>query len=217
MAKHNQAKLDKACTYLQDTHNAEWCATYGEPGYSDPERGIILANWNNIPKGLADWLEKCGYSLEWSDEWTIDYNHGKAYRTSPDSYHWESQIAITDDGEMLTPDDDASEWIDEFAMTDKGQPCKCLPSRITDDELTDAGFVMTNPGLESGWFPGQTDNPDVISRAAFDHGNAERVVFRKTENSQFYMRFECWVQTREDESSIELDDGCDAMADRMVK
>lgn len=87
-------KVQKALDWLADTHYAEWCTRYGEPGYHNPENGIILANWNDVPKGLADWLEKCGYSLEWSDEWMIDYAHDKAYRTSADGYHWEPQIML---------------------------------------------------------------------------------------------------------------------------
>lgn len=115
----------------------------------------------------------------------------------------ESQIAFTDWGEMLTPDDGASDWINEFAMTDKGQPVKCLPSWISADDLESAGFELAESNLESGWFPGQTDNPDAIATAAFDKGNAARVVFRKLENSQFYIRFECWIEPAEETERVE--------------
>lgn len=188
---HNESKINQACAYLAETHSAEFASSYGEPGYSSPELGIIFANWNDIPKGLADWLEKCGFELEWSDEWeTIN---DKAYRTSPSSYDWESSIMLTDDGEWLTPDDDASAWIDECAMTDKAQPAKCLPSRITADELAENGFKQYAAELESGFHPGQTDSPADYAKRAFDAG-AIRVVFRKTENSQFYIRFECYAE-----------------------
>jgi len=184
----NAAKITKALEYLADKHCAEFACTYGEPGYSDPAKGIVLANWNNVPDGLGDWLERCGYSLEWSDEWTVV--NDKAYRTSPDSYHWESQLSVTDNGEYLSPDDSDADWIDEFAMTDRGQPVKCLPSRI---DPASEGFTLYAGELESGHHSGQTDNPDVIAHQAFESG-AERVVFRKVENSQFYCRFECWME-----------------------
>lgn len=63
----------------RDKHNeqVEFAGHYGEPGYSDPEKGIVFANWNNIPKRIADGLEAQGYELEWSDEWHIDYNKVK--------------------------------------------------------------------------------------------------------------------------------------------
>lgn len=187
-------KESQALQYLQETHSAEWFATYGEPGYSDTEKGGVLANWNDVPKGLADWLESCGFSLEWSDEWYIDYDNGlKAYRTSPDSYSWESSLFLTDDGEYLTPDDSDSEWIDAAAMTDKGRPARVIPSRIGDDSLRAEGFEPFRVDCESGFFPGQTDNPDELARQAFDQG-AYRVVFRRREASQFYTRWECWAE-----------------------
>lgn len=194
---HNEAKIKSALAYLAEKHCADFAQTYGEPGYSDPERGIIKANWNNIPSGLADWLERCGYSLEWSDEW--EFIDNKAWRSSPDSYSWESQIMLTDDGEWLTPDDDVSAWVDECAMTDKGQPAKCLPSRISAAELTECGFKLFAGELEHGFHPGQTDNPAELARQAFGQG-AQRVVLRKVENSQFYCRFECWAEFSEGEA-----------------
>jgi len=187
--KHNQTKIRKACEYLAETHNAEWGAEYGEPGYANPEFGVILANWNNVPKGLADWLETVGYSLEWSDEWTIV--DGKAYRTQPDCYSWESSLILTDDGEYLTRDDSPSGILECLAMTDWGQPIRCVPSWVSVDALTSEGYALFKGELESGMFPGQTDNPEKIARQAFEQG-AERVIFRKVENSQFYCRFECY-------------------------
>jgi len=187
--KHNQTKIRKACEYLAETHNAEWGAEYGEPGYANPEFGVILANWNNVPKGLADWLETVGYSLEWSDEWTIVGE--KAYRTEPDCYSWESSLILTDDGEYLTRDDSPSGILECLAMTDWGQPIRCVPSWVSVDALTSEGYALFKGELESGMFPGQTDNPEKIARQAFEQG-AERVIFRKVENSQFYCRFECY-------------------------
>lgn len=182
-------KIKSALQYLQEKHYAEWCSVYGEPGYTDPEKGIILANWNNIPKGLADWLEKCGYSLEWSDEWCIDYDYSKAYRTSPDSYHWEPQIMVPAEScEYITPDDSPSTWIEACQITSNGQPIQCLPSWISNADIESQGFNLQQSDFESGYFPGQTDNPANIARKLFESG-AYRVVFSKIENSQFYCKF----------------------------
>ena len=180
-------KLQKALYYLQDKHCAEWCTHYGEPGYQDPEKGIIFANWNDIPKGLAEWLEKCGYSLEWSDEWYVDYNNDKAYRTSPDCYSWESQIMYLD-GDYLTPDDSPSEWIEACQVTSNGQPMACLPSWVNEQDILEAGFTLQNDGLESGFHPGQNDDPKAITKGLIERG-VYRVLFQKRENSQFYCRF----------------------------
>lgn len=183
--------IEKALQYLQDKHQAEWCGKYGEPGYQDPEGGIIFANWNNVPQGLQDWLETQGFTLQWSDEWIIDYNNDKAYRSSPDCYQWECQFLVGD-GEYIFPDDGADVFIEHCSITDYAQPLGCLPSWVTAEDLEAAGYSLEKEGLENGWHPGQTDDPTPIAKAAFEEG-AERVVFRKVENSQFYIVFECWV------------------------
>ena len=189
-----EQKVESALLYLEDKHYARFAISYGEPGYSDPENGIIFANWNNVPKGLADWLESKGYALEWSDEWTeVD---DKAYRTSPDSYQWESSLILTNDGEYLTRDDSASAIIDELAMSDRSHPIGCVPSWITAEEIIETGFTLYAGELESGHHGGQHDDPQTIARKAFAEG-AARVIFRKVENSQFYVRFECYVENEE--------------------
>lgn len=192
------SKLDKAIDYLVNSHNAEYCTHYGEPGYQDPEHGIIFADWNDIPKGLADWLEKCGYSLEWSDEWYVDYCHSKAYRTRPDSYHWESSIMLLHDRcEYITPDDSADTWIEACQITSNGQPMACLPSWISEADILEAGFTLQNSDLESGFFPGQTDDPVKITADLIKRG-AYRVLFQKRENSQFYCRFAVYADFGDD-------------------
>lgn len=188
-------KLQKAITYLTESHNAEWAECYGEPGYGQPEKGVILADWNNIPKGLADWLEKCGYKLEWSDEWAIVYSgaQSKAYRTQPDSYSWEPSLILSDDGEYISPDDGADCAIDECAMSDQAHPCRLLPHWVTENDLIEAGFVRVAEHQESGHHPGQTDEPAPIAKAQFDNG-ASRVVFKRIESSQFYSVWDAWAQ-----------------------
>lgn len=185
-----EKRIDGALTYLQDKHDAQFASTYGEPGYTDPVRGILFADWNNVPKGLADWLEKLGYECEWSDEWL--QHDDKAYRTSPDCYQWEPSFVLTVDCEVMTRDDDHEAIIDELAMTDWNQPIACVPSWVARDSITNAGYTLHAGELESGFHPGQTDDPAAIAKLAFNVG-AERVVFRKLENSQFYIRFECFA------------------------
>ncbi len=193
MAKrHIEDHIRSACAMLQEKHYASFASTYGEPGYSDTERGIIFANWNNIPKGMADWLEGVGFALEWSDEWT-EVND-KAYRTSPDCYSWESQIHLTTDGEYITPDDGADAWIDELACTDRGQQFGALPTWITAEDVESAGFVLHVDGAQTGLHSGMTDDPAAMMRQAFDTNAASRVVFRRTENSQFYTTWQMWIE-----------------------
>lgn len=189
--------MEKALEYLQDEHHAEWCSRYGETGYQDPESGLILfANWNNVPKGLRKWLQAQGCELEWSDEWVIDYKNDKAYRCSPDCYQWEPQFLVGD-GDYIFPDDGAQAFIEECQMLDKAHPQRCLPSWVQPADLEEAGFQLAEGRLENGWHHGQTDDPEKISADLFKRG-AEAVVFRKLENSQFYIAFQAWVRWPEE-------------------
>jgi len=177
----------------------DWTEEYGEPGYANPELGIILSNWNYFPRWFGDALERAGYELEWSDEWTIDWDgQQKAYRTSPDSHSWEPSFIYTDDG-ILTRDDDHADVIDYCAIESAKDPIRCVPSWVTDEDMFGAGYEPDGSEYpyESGWHPGQDDDPKKIAERAFKFG-AKKMVFRKVENSQFYARFEAWVQKEEE-------------------
>lgn len=188
-------KITELLEYLQNEHNAEWCDEYGEPGYDQPQAGIVFANWNDIDKDIQTTLEEAGYELEWSDEWVIDYDYGKAWRIYPTSYGWQCSIMITDDGEIITPDDGAEVFIEECAITDHMQPIKPLPNWITLEDLCAAGFERHNAyPYQSGFHPGQTDNPAEIARNLFEDEDVIEVVFQIDENSQFYTCFNVWVK-----------------------
>lgn len=184
---YNAPDVDEIITYLCEVHDAEYCSHYGEPGYHDPEKGIIFCDWNNIPDVLTDILEEHGYSLEWSDEWYIDYDNDKAWRTSPTSYDWQCSIRICD-RYVLTPDDDISEWIYE-CLNDCNQ---ALPDWITEHDLTEAGFELYNDEYyESGWYPGQNDDPATIAAKLPDD---LEYVFHIPSVGQFDMKFDLYVR-----------------------
>ena len=183
--------------HLRDNHYLDQCSQYGEPGYQDPEAGILFANWNPVPGWIQKYLEEAGYELEWSDEWYVDYNYGKAYRTSADSYHWQCQIHVTEAGEVLTPDNSDSDWVEEFMMTDKGHTPKVLPSRI---DPTTCDFEQVNDEhFENGWHPGQTDDPKEIAKKLFEDSTVEAMVFRLSEVSQFYVKFDVFARRQPEE------------------
>lgn len=172
-------------------HDIDFAPVYGEPGYTDPKAGILFANWNYTERDLGDYLEKLGFECEWCDEWTVV--NQKAYRISPDSYGWESMIFLTEDGEYITPDDDIQDWIDAM----KDAPDRCLPSRYTEAMLKEAGWERVDETYENGWHPGQNDDPKKIYDALIKRSDVQSVVFRKEENSQFYIKFEAYILPRE--------------------
>lgn len=175
----------------RQSETLDFAGEYGERGYTQPEKQVVLANWNNVPKRIADGLERQGYSLEWCDEWAIVRD--KAYRTSANSYHWQSLILATEEGDYLTPDDSVADWIAACEQTCNGQPQRALPARITREEIEAEGWTKHNGTYENGWHPGQTDNPEAIALELLKTHDA--VVFHIPELSQFYLKFEVYTRS----------------------
>lgn len=175
-----------------DEHNeqVEYASAYGEPGYAC-EKGVVLANWNNVPGGLANALEREGYECEWYDEWVIDYSYDKAWRTSPDSYSWTCAVQYDDDGELMTPDDDVSRWIEWAQCECPDETPRALPAFIARGDIEAAGWKLYRDDYESGFHPGQTDNPKEITKELMQFH--DKVLFQHTENSQFYSKFAVYV------------------------
>ena len=82
-------------------------------GETQPTKGVLAANWNKFPRGLDSLLERLGFAVEWSDEWTTCDSCNKALRTQPDSYCWEPAFRETSDGETLCRACYADEYPDE--------------------------------------------------------------------------------------------------------
>lgn len=137
-------------------------------------------------------LEAQGVSFEWYDEWVIDHDHDKAYRTQPDSYLWQPSHVMTEDGALLTPDDDVETWID-WATEDGAS--RCLLSNVTDEsDVLGAGFERHNGQFESGWHPGQDDDPKVIADAIREqHGDVD-IVFMLDSTGQFDIAFSAYYR-----------------------
>jgi hypothetical protein len=83
-------KIDFATAIAVVERHTQYVRTalkYGEPGYDQPEIGIIFADWNRVPRFVGEWLEHHGFSCEWEDEW-IEDDECRAWRTSPTSWDW---------------------------------------------------------------------------------------------------------------------------------
>ena len=95
-----------------DPEDIQWAAEYAEPGYSDPESGILFADWNACSRRVQSLLEAAGYALEWDEEWYV-CECGKAFRVSPNSYSWLPSYV-----EALTLDVDPADY--GYVMLDEG-------------------------------------------------------------------------------------------------
>lgn len=176
--------------------DVDYAPNYGEPGYSDPETGILFANWNDCPKWLIAGLERRGYELEWKDEWIIAHETGKAFRTEPDSYSWKPYYVISEDsGEVIGGDEiesgDELEWyINEYLLND---PTKC---NLFDIDLASQGFEQFGGRYETGWHPGQNDSPPKV----FERIQRERpdydVVFSLDSKGQFDTEWSAWIRSQ---------------------
>ncbi len=183
---------------------------YAEPGYSEPECGIIATgNWNTIdkwnketnkhdlisdlPKRVGDIFEKMGIPCEWSDEWSQCGSCYKLIRTSPDSYSWQANYWLGD-GDITCAECVKS---DPEAYIEAHESDHHMFLSIEDIDPADHGYVLVNDEpYESGWHPGQTDDPKVVAKELVDKG-ITRFVFRKDENSQFYSKWSVYVHESE--------------------
>lgn len=171
---------------------ADFASSYGEPGYDDPQAGIIFANWNDVPRYIMDGLERRGFSLEWSDEWTTAGETCKAYRTSPDSYSWRPYYVMTDcdiiGGDEIESGDQLDWYVNEYLLND---PTRCNLFHI---DLAALGFVQWNGEYETGWHPGQTDDPRKVFDAIREAKPDCDVVFDLTGKGQFDIAWTAWTR-----------------------
>lgn len=186
---------------IKDGHITDNAAEYGEPGYRlDHPDGttpmILFGNWwcrcggelhdiqSHHPR-VWEQLNRQGVDIDWSDQWAVDYDTGKAYRTEPDSYQWQPTAIYDDDGELLTPDSDITEWV--AWATDEDPAKRCLFAYHV-DMLEAAGWELYEDDFAAGWY-GRSDDPaDILARARAEHPDDE-FVFVATSTGQFETRF----------------------------
>lgn len=211
-----QAGINAATTSQGRNHleEVQLCSEgYAEPGYSDPDSGVIaFGNWNSVsrfdgdkfqtiddaPARVASLMEKAGVKLEWSDEWSCCDQCGKAVRTKPDCYAWQPYY-WDNDGHISCGDcleDDPADYLEYH----EGRDDRCLTISIDPEEH---GYVLLQDDFQHGFHPGQNADPKLIAEALRDQG-IERCLFRLDNTSQFDISFSVFVH--EDElSSLDHD------------
>jgi hypothetical protein len=190
----------------------DWAYEYGEPGYSfDGDQQILVIGYYWCRCDKIDGLHDMGAhhprlwarfgevaEFSWNDEWIIDHENGsKAYRTGPDSYGWTPAYAITEYGDIITPDDDVDVWL-EYAVD---QRRALYRTQLHESALTEAGFERypdDDTFYESGWHPGQTDDPAVILDAANAAG-LDAIVY-VTSQGQFDTRWVVYTRPRQEDA-----------------
>jgi hypothetical protein len=174
-----------------EIENLGFATGYAEPGYTDPAKGILFANWNYFPRGLDSILERAGYAIEWSDEWSTCGDCGLAVRSSPDSYGWQPSYAILGECDLLCSDclaNHAAEYLE--GLEDNPRTALNLPAI----DPADHGYTRIQDGFESGFHPGQTDDPTKILAELQAKGH-KRILFQIDDVGQFDTRFSVWERT----------------------
>lgn len=198
------AKTSRGRSHIEDV---TLCTGYAEPGYTDPESGVIaFGNWNDVteydektnqrtvlddtPKRLCAALEKLGAEIEWSDEWTFCCGCNKAVRSSPNSYDWQRSYC-ENEGEPV-----CRECVNPVAVLEQleNDPTQSL----TLDNVDPAAHQYTRieQDFEHGLHGGQDASPHKIALALRDQG-ITRFIFRLDEKSQFYFTFSAWIHADE--------------------
>ena len=171
-------------------------------GYADrnPDSGaeILSTNWNDVPKKMRDFLES-HFEIVWDDEYVSCDHCSRAVRVVHDSYGWEAPFLRTD-SEIVCKKciKDNPEWLEEFIEDYKNTSKRALPS-WTMPLLKNAGFVCFEQEdgcarFESGWHPGQTDDPvKILEELEREFPEAE-VVFVLTGVGQFDVNFTAFIR-----------------------
>lgn len=152
-----------------------------------------LAGWDKRWPRIWDQLEQQGVNFVWADEYTIDHERNKAWRTTANSYHWEPAVVWDEHCDIITPDDDWDRWrgwaIDSVE--------RCLTTEMVPELLSllaaDGFERVDERPFESGWHPGQDDDPRKVRDGLIrEHGPHIDVIFTIAENSQFYTKWSAW-------------------------
>ncbi len=179
---------------------------YAEPGYENPESGIVVkANWNkNFDTGdktmgkLANVLDALDIAIEWCDEWTDCCECHRALRTSPNSYSWSPSYVCSDGWLTCLECSDVEEhFLDLEGSSDS-------INQIEQFDPSENGYYLICDDFENGLHPGQDADPKMIAKLLRGSG-FKRFIFNLDGKGQFDIDFSVWMH--KDEAGGELGEG----------
>jgi hypothetical protein len=181
---------------IAESTQSDWASEYGNDSrYTQGDGPIIIQSYdmcnimNKHPRIEQAAIDQ-GFELVNYDEYTVDHECDKVWRTSPDSYGWTPSVVYTEHGDLITPDSDIDEWI-EWAVNEES---RCLTSTFCKlADLEELGFVQEpddDTTYESGLHPGQTDDPAKMYKELRVKFPESDIIFWLKESSQFYVVFQ---------------------------
>jgi len=192
---------------LAEKYSIEIADDYGEDGYSleDGKQGIMLSNWNDVPKHVQSRLEK-DFELEWNDEWITDYSRNEIYRTSPDSYGWKACYVFFEEfnGEILTKKEAEDNCTEEYLQCLVNDPNRAdifdILDKNTSEELH--GFLPLDLDFEAGFY-GTNDNPAEILEGLLKEDPNGEFIFGDLSVEQFRTTFTVYKRIQEEKNNEE--------------
>lgn len=181
-------------TAMSEIENLDYAKEYAEPGYTNPARGVLFANWNHLPRGLDTILERAGYAIEWSDEWSMCDSCQRAVRTSADSYSWRRSYYIPDDECSIICEECAHKDLDDYEAYLLNDAHR---ADTFDVDWSARGFVRHNPDYhyQNGWHPGQNDKPTEIVKHLAPNVDW---LFAIPSVGQFDVSFDLWIRDNDE-------------------
>ncbi len=209
----------KTCTghdtaYWSERGELDWFNGYADPR-RDSGKGVLTANWNHFPRSAAadshrteegktaqefnwgkgrrfqDVLEAMGYNLEWNDQ-TSRCEHCSGCITEGPDYHGDSaHAAILGECDMVCEHCIRKDFAEEYLEGLEDNPRTA--ANIRGICLADHGYIEVECGFESGWHPGQNDNPRTIY-AELEKRGYSGIVFEISDAGQFHVGFCVWAK-----------------------
>lgn len=199
----------QTCEYWMERGELDWFDKYADPR-RDSGKGVLTANWNEFPrkgdheynwgKGrkFQDLLEKMGYQIEWSDQTTrCDHCYG-CITTDADYYGDTAHYAILGECDAVCEHcirtDFAEEYLEGLENNHRGAV------NISGINPAEHGYELVEGEFESGFHPGQTDNPRAIFERLRE--KYDRLLFVIDGAGQFDVRFSIWRKVSEVEEAV---------------
>lgn len=169
--------------------------------YYDYTETVFIADWNRVPKAMADYLENF-YELEWEDQGTR-CTHCDEWFTYADMIALED-CYLCKDCAIENPD-----WVIEdfkFFITDLPVYPKAVP-RYLKKAVEAAGWVPLHTVdtackdvFESGLYAGMNDSPAGVVKLAREHlGDAWEGLFMIDDCNPFMVAFSLYLKSTKEE------------------
>jgi len=173
------------------------CSYIGE--YNGEPFLLVREGWNEVDAfseslGVLDKedIEDINDLIEWgfSDEYDICFECGKIIRISPDSYSWLPDYFYFE-GDLICGDCIREHFVEEYIEHLINNP-KVANTILSKEHLEKEGFSRLGRVYETGWYPGQNDNPhEVLVRFKNEY---KEIIFDIVSAGQFDMAWCVWVR-----------------------